>query len=576
MLAFKKIIIEGFRSFSVKTTVRLDYPGLVYLGGDNGAGKSTIFDALFWCLFGKSSRGLRAGAVASWSGGRTRVVVYFELSGQQCKLVRTWKPNSLTLDGAPISQEALEEQLEYTEDTFLFSIYHAQFTHHFCDLGAARQLEVFTELLKLDLWDRASDKASSSEKEYEERFQELKGALDKASAVLVELRRELEEKSAQEAAWLRQRKSKLSELKAELVKVDRALKELAEVELSPPVKHEGSSAKLQQTRDSMAEHKLALTRIEEQLRHESDQLDLLHDAKRCPLCRQALSKETVLGRKNNLAQLQAQEKEAKWLVQSATDLERELQAKVLKEDERYKEALSAYEDKRDDLRTSKATEEAKKVGIKKQLDEVQGEDCPFSTRELVDRIAKLEASWDEANAGMRTTGDLIGRAQYWVKAFKNIRLMLIDKHLLQFELQANEALVQLGLEGWYIRFDIEKENKSGTVRRGFTVEIKSPSNDELVPFEVWSGGETQRLRFAISFAFADLIQDVSGQRCNLEVFDEPTNFLTDKGIDDMLDSLHARAEKTSVWLIDHRTLEHGGFDHSFTVLKDRQGSSILQ
>ena len=33
----------------------------------NGSGKSTVWDALTWCLFGKDARGLSAGNVANWN-----------------------------------------------------------------------------------------------------------------------------------------------------------------------------------------------------------------------------------------------------------------------------------------------------------------------------------------------------------------------------------------------------------------------------------------------------------------------------------------------------------------------------
>ncbi len=53
---FKKIRIEAFKSFGPETTeMDLDFVGVKLLVGKNGSGKTSFFDALLWCLFGKST-----------------------------------------------------------------------------------------------------------------------------------------------------------------------------------------------------------------------------------------------------------------------------------------------------------------------------------------------------------------------------------------------------------------------------------------------------------------------------------------------------------------------------------------
>jgi DNA repair exonuclease SbcCD ATPase subunit len=68
MIEFQKLVISRFMSFGEKQVVPLANQGLVRLEGDNRdepnatsnmAGKSTIIEALLWCLFGKTARGLK-------------------------------------------------------------------------------------------------------------------------------------------------------------------------------------------------------------------------------------------------------------------------------------------------------------------------------------------------------------------------------------------------------------------------------------------------------------------------------------------------------------------------------------
>lgn len=50
-----RLIIDGFRIYKDKTS--LDFkPGIVKITGDSGAGKTTIFHAIEWCLYGKTRK----------------------------------------------------------------------------------------------------------------------------------------------------------------------------------------------------------------------------------------------------------------------------------------------------------------------------------------------------------------------------------------------------------------------------------------------------------------------------------------------------------------------------------------
>ena len=82
MIHFNNVVIEGFGSIGNNFVFPLDLKGIHLIKGRNGAGKTSIFNALAWCLYGTNLKGLTNGSIATWKSYRptsfkgTRVAVY--------------------------------------------------------------------------------------------------------------------------------------------------------------------------------------------------------------------------------------------------------------------------------------------------------------------------------------------------------------------------------------------------------------------------------------------------------------------------------------------------------------------
>ena len=55
-MIFNKISIDGFGIIGKKVTINFPSDGKIGISGDNESGKSTLFDAIEYALFGKSSK----------------------------------------------------------------------------------------------------------------------------------------------------------------------------------------------------------------------------------------------------------------------------------------------------------------------------------------------------------------------------------------------------------------------------------------------------------------------------------------------------------------------------------------
>ena len=101
--ALNEIIIDEFASIKSLAYASTVPPGLSFMWGrneveptleTNGAGKSTIWNALTWCLFGKTVDGLRGPDVVPWeNGGRPLVTVQVDLDDAPHQVQRKAIPN---------------------------------------------------------------------------------------------------------------------------------------------------------------------------------------------------------------------------------------------------------------------------------------------------------------------------------------------------------------------------------------------------------------------------------------------------------------------------------------------------
>ena len=95
MIIFKVIRWKNFLSTgNVFTEISLNQQTNTLIVGENGAGKSTILDALTFSLFGKSYRKInKPQLVNSITNKNTVVEIEFDVGENQYKIIRGLKPN---------------------------------------------------------------------------------------------------------------------------------------------------------------------------------------------------------------------------------------------------------------------------------------------------------------------------------------------------------------------------------------------------------------------------------------------------------------------------------------------------
>lgn len=615
MLKFKNIKIQGFRSFQNQQSFDLELgEGLYFIKGENkkepelaanGSGKSTIFEALTWCLFDKTSQSLRASDIKNWeSKEKCKVEVEFNVNNIDYLLIRTWNPNSIILNDETVVQEVINDLLGINYDSFLHSVFISQLGEMFFDLRSSMQSEIMGKILNLDKWLKYSDKASIKTKEYEIHLDRIEQTIDNIKGK-IENTEQLDYKEDHND-WELSKNRDRNVLKMEVQELRQKYKNIEEEDKEVKKESKEHTAKgrtvleklkkdsskvqidIEELGDNSTEYNNMLHKLE--CEKESEEENLYKTQCYGPVCGECSQKIPITYKdeqiKKKKLKLNKLEKEIKQLLSKITDVDIQL---------KDKQQLKFKLEQKQDLHTKET------IKINNILSEIQKEiryieqDIETSEKRLKrveDRINPFEQKERQRKQLLKDLQkDLIVNedqfikvtakydiTKYWIKGFKEIRLFQIDKALYQFEIESNNALSFLGLDGWKIKFNIDRENKSGTISKGFFITILSPCNKKEVKWASWSGGEAQRLRIAGTIGLIEIIKQYSNFTCNIEAWDEPLKHLSEEGINDVVETLQGRAsqQNKTIFLVDHRLLIRGQFKSIFKVIKDDNGSHIIE
>ena len=566
----REIIIDEFASIK-SLRVRLDRaPGLYFMWGTNeveptletnGAGKSTIWNALAWALFGTTVDGLRGPDVVPWEGGgRPLVTVQFDLDDAPHQVQRGANPNKLNLDGADIDPLALQRHLGMNYDTYTHTQILGQDRTQsplFFDLPPRGKLQLFTDALDLERWDRRSKLADDAAKTLRRQIDEDKGRLDGLLAQYREVKGLHQSTKEQFEQWDAALQLRLQTREAELQKLADSLKKAqrkhddanlaydsAGTELAPLDREiEQLEHYITHNRTERANAEMRLSRA----RATAQELARGMQAGTCPTCGQELhSKKQITAEKRKADdEIKTADGELKVAKQAGIELTNQWQPLTQARD-RFRDQVTRSRMALDFCVPVVAELKAAIKRIKDERQETSNAINPFGQQldDLRRRRDQLAVEHKRHKEKLQSDGEKLDRLQFWIKGFKDLKLSIIEEVLQEQELCTNAKLEQFGLIGWSTKYAVERETKTGGTVRGLDVRIISPKTpDRAVPFAAFSGGEAQRLRIVGALALGEVLLNRAGIEPTLEVLDEPSQSLSPQGVQDLVDYLAERAQQ---------------------------------
>jgi len=610
-LEFESMDVTNFRSFlGGHKFVFNKGSGLHFVRGRNelepsltanDVGKTTLFDCLTWILYGRTTRGLRNPNLVPWeSRGKTpEGVLTLQVDEKLRRIARIAETNGIKLDGKGADQTEIDKLLQLNYETFLHTILLGQGKPLFFDLQPREKMNLFSEVLNLDRWEQRANRASDKVKSLQTKADSLSGQMEGLKRLVSEARETLTRIKAKAETWSEENQDKIDKYQGALKLAKKDLARVQRIKEETTLKYESASVEAKALRPELEklltqidDNRDDLQKLENQARDKKSEqsyviktIASLDEGGACPTCKQPIkgtSVEKHVQEHRKQLQLLKDEEEIirkKIMPFDTKDIElvklREKQKAKLQEFEGLAEKLEPV------LRvaaTDFAHYEVICRSLTRDIQTEQEAENPYR-----EQLSSIRTNLSKAKVELKTLeedhGALLGqieRTKFWTKGFKDVRLFVIEEVLHELELATNVMLPEVGLHEWEVRYEVERETKSGTLSRGLNVTILSPKNKQYTPWESWGGGVGQRLRIVSALALSEVLLNYAGINPNLEILDEPTAHLAAAGVRDLCDFLTNRAQTLgrSIHFIDHRAIDSAQFSSVTTIIKDKSGSRI--
>ncbi len=623
MIQFQAVEATNFNSFE-KVYLSYQCSGLHLIQGENldspvadsnESGKTNLFEALLWGLFGQATReknvdgakfpNVNVNDVIHTGKSDCRVKVWFDCDGSDYVIGRSRSKNGMsslvieelhpkglvsTIEGASKAetQKLIEQLIGFNYETFIQTIVFGQSTRRFSQARDSERKKTLEDLLELGVFSEALEKVRAAKKPLAKELDKLSQEASRTTVRIEESEKSLafaqlnyEEQQEAYKNWqenIEGQKKQLKQSKKRVTEMLEALKVSLFAANQTLKRHEdgvkesiGSEAVLKGKVEALSELGFKLTQLGHR-RRTMKGVDKL-----CPTCEQGVSAKYAAG----------VDKKINEDIREHKKLEQKMILECDKADEEFK-ILKHNRECVTDVLKEIADLKHKQVNHKEWLEfyisdlkmleeETPERDKPDRTqvKEIEDKIEALIIRFGELEASMEDVADELLDLEFWEKGFGNqgIKSLMMDGILPALNSSASRYISLLSGGSVDVEFDTESFSASGKARDKFDVRITTRSGEG---YHFASGGGRRRVDFAIALALQGL-QAARGGKCNLFILDEPFESVDEAGQEEVVNLLreYSRQHSVAVYCITHLTTLKPLFDNVITVQKKDGVSRIV-
>jgi len=546
MITFKTIKWKNFLSTGNQfTEVNFTKNKTNLIIGTNGAGKSTILDALCFSLFGRSFRKINKPQLINTVNEKDCIVeVEFLIGTLEWKVIRGIKPNIFEIycnDKVIDQVSASNDQQKWLEQTVLKMNYKS-FTQivilgssafvPFMQLPTSHRREVIEDLLDIKIFSSMNTVIKEKIRKIRDEVKTLE--LKKESLFdKVEMQKNfIEELENRGNANINANKEKIANLDSEVVDCIKENTLIEEDVLKNIKKQEevsGASDKLKKlgTLKGKISQKVSTITVEHKFFNENTV---------CPTCTQEIDEEFRINKIND-AQNKAKDLQSGY---------KELEVAIKEEEDREHQFITLSKE------ITKLTHEVSRnntkiSGCQRQIRDLENE-IQKLTNQLKNRNSeheKLESfqetlhnTYDE----LAIKKDSINYYDFSYGLLKDggVKSKIIKKYLPLINQQVNRYLQMMD---FYINFTLDEE---------FNETVQSPIHEDF-SYASFSEGEKQRIDLALLFTWREVARMKNSVNCNLMILDEIfDSSLDSSGTEEFLKIIQFVVKDANIFVISHK------------------------
>jgi DNA repair exonuclease SbcCD ATPase subunit len=636
-MKFVNIDIQNFMAIG-KSSLSLDKRGLLLVQGENkddtsqnsnGAGKSSIVDALCWCLYGQTARDETGDTVINRKAGKNcKVTVTLNDDGDEYTVTRhrkfTKKKNvlelvkngtdDLTQGTDKLTQERVEQILGCSYDVFRSSVYAGQDAQIDLPNMTDKFLkQIVEEAAGIDRLQAAHELAKQKRNEVKASRAEIDKLTFASQMALEEL--DFHEKEAQAAIdkYEEQRQQELDKLdfriKNAKTKAQAIVKQIRGIPINDiqseyeDLINTAVSEAWQQERDKLtaeidksdkacqAEQR-ALDTLKGELQKAKDKINQSEAlvGQPCDECGKPYTQDDVKDVLTKARQFFADNMpKAKALKATILDLEKTLseqraalkahEQSVMLTDEKKtrRDALAAQKEEHAQLLTQARSMKQSITDDMTRRDEAQAAANPHQATldKVHERIANEKNTLDTHDDRVKAADKALAIADGVVEVYSNtgVRAHILDTVTPFLNTRTAEYLGQLSDGNIEAVWNTLSTTAKGELREKFTIDVRSKTGGSS--YKGLSGGEKRKVRLATNMALQDLVSSRASKPIDLYIGDEIDHALDVSGLERLMALLEEKAKhQGTVLVVSHNELSDW-IRETITVVK-KDGYSTIE